>query len=132
MSKVRHLKKDIRTISPGWNCPTVRVRAWVRFRVSFRVVGQFSLRGIVPEPWKNIHALNWKCQIAVLLRCCWPKCVHHKIKNYLWWMSHQYHCKMWKKPAEECSFLRSYLVATCSFAKSKTPSQVIFHGLQFD
>ena len=37
-----------------------------------------------------------------------------------------------KKPTEECSFLRSYLVAACSLAKNKTPSQVIFHGLQYD
>ena len=35
-----------------------------------------------------------------------------------------------KKPIEDCTFLRSYLVAACSFTKNKTPSQVFFHGLQ--
>ena len=45
--------------------------------------------------------------------------VHHKIKSY-----------NVKKPAEECSFLRSYRVAACSFTKNKTPSQMCFHGLQ--
>ena len=33
--------------------------------------------------------------------------------------------------AEKCSFLRSYLVATCSFTKNKTPSQMFFHGVFF-
>ena len=36
--------------------------------------------------------------------------------------SHQYV----KKPAEVCSFLRSYRVAACSFTKTKTPSEVFF------
>ena len=29
-----------------------------------------------------------------------------------------------KKTGKECSFLRHYSVATCSFTKNKTPSQV--------
>ena len=37
---------------------------------------------------------------------------------------------MWKKPAEEFSFLKSYRVAISSFTKNKTPSQVFFHSLQ--
>ena len=35
-----------------------------------------------------------------------------------------------KKPAKECSFLRSYREAACSFTKNKTPLQVFFHSLQ--
>ena len=38
---------------------------------------------------------------------------------------HKIHAKG-EKPAEECSFLRSYLVVACSFTKNKTPSQVLF------
>ena len=34
-----------------------------------------------------------------------------------------------KKPAKDCSFLKSYRVATCSFTKNKTLSQVFFHDL---
>ena len=34
-----------------------------------------------------------------------------------------------KNPAEECSYLRSYRVAACSFIKYKTLSLVFFHSL---
>ena len=59
------------------------------------------------------------------LWCCWFKCIKKKKKLFVM-RSHQYHCRIWKKLAEECSFLRSYRVATCSFTKNKTPLQMLF------
>ena len=56
--------------------------------------------------------------------------VHNKIKNYSWWEAINVIEKCEKKPAEGCSFLRSYRVASCSFIKYKTASQVFFHDLQ--
>ena len=47
-------------------------------------------------------------------------------KNYLWWEGINIICRIWKKLAEECSFLKSYRVATCSFTKNKTPLQMLF------
>ena len=38
------------TIAPEENCPPVKVRVWIRIRVSFRVRGQFSSGAIVLEP----------------------------------------------------------------------------------
>ena len=40
----------IRTIAPEEKCPPVRVRVWVRFRVSFRAGGQ---SGREPRSEKN-------------------------------------------------------------------------------
>ena len=51
--------KGIRTIAPEENCPPVRVRVWVRNRVSFRVERQFSSAAIVLEP--SIGVLSKRC-----------------------------------------------------------------------
>ena len=72
-----------------------------------------------------MYDLQWKCQIAVLLQYFWSKCIT-KLKV----ISNEHpslSLQNVKKPAEECSFLRSYLVATCSFTKNATPWQVFFH-----
>ena len=61
-------------------------------------------------------------------QCCSSKCIT-KLKNIC---DEEPSISMQnvKKPIEDCTFLRSYLVAACSFTKNKTPSQVFFHGLQ--
>ena len=40
----------IRKIAPEENCPPVRVRVWIRVRISFRVGKKFSSGAIVLEP----------------------------------------------------------------------------------
>ena len=58
----------IRTIASEENCPPVRVRVWVKVRVSFRVEGEFSSGAIVLEPFVclTVNCYDKKCWIVGL------------------------------------------------------------------
>ena len=64
-----------------------------------------------------LSMVSWKAFVT-----CWSKCIAELkiICNEEPSMSLQ----NVKKTGKECSFLRRYSVATCSFTKNKTPSQV--------
>ena len=77
---------------------------------------------------ENMNVLYWKCQIAVLLRFCWLnklKYVENKL-NIICNEEPSISFQNVKKYVEECSFLRSYRIDTCSFTKNETASQVFF------
>ena len=74
--RVQIWRKGIRTIAPEESCPPVRVRVWVRVRVSFRVGGQFSSEAIVLEPEKKHFVKIVTSLVTVLLKMTLCLCIY--------------------------------------------------------